>query len=166
MYKKNGFSRRFAKIYRDSAERLGTEAMFGVFDKVSKEMSVTECNAMIGVYLETAKRSNDLEHALDHIEKAFELLKSRRDRGFPMEECVYGPLLGYLIDMDMVEEFHSFKDVIAEASPVSVERLGYYEMLLWIQLEDGEKIEELCGTIGGSNGESLSTLQGKTMFSF
>uniref|UniRef100_A0A1J3EC35 Pentatricopeptide repeat-containing protein, mitochondrial n=1 Tax=Noccaea caerulescens TaxID=107243 RepID=A0A1J3EC35_NOCCA len=159
VYKKNGFSRRFAKIYRDSAERLGTEAMFGVFDKVSKEMSVTEYNAMIGVYLETAKRSNDLEHALDHIEKAFELLKSRRDRGFPMEECVYGPLLGYLIDMDMVEEFHSFKDVIAEASPVSVERLGYYEMLLWIQLGDGEKIEELCGTIGGSNGESLSTLQ-------
>ncbi|CAA7054303.1 unnamed protein product [Microthlaspi erraticum] len=159
VYKKNGFTRRFAKIYRDSAERLGTEAVFEVFDKVSKDMSLTEYNAMIGVYLETAERSNDLGHALEHIEKAFELLKSMRDRGFPVEERVYGPLLGYLIDMDMVEEFHSFKDVVAEASPVSVERLGYYEMLLWIQLGDGEKIEELCGEIGGSNGGSLSVLQ-------
>jgi hypothetical protein len=135
--------------------------MFGAFDRVAKEMSVTEYNAMIGVYLEHAEKSNDLDYALGHIEKAFELLKSMRDRGFLIEERVYGPLLGYLIGMDMVDEFHSFKDVIREASPGSVERLGYYEMLLWIHLGDGEKIEELCSTIDGDNGESLSVLQGK-----
>ncbi|KAL1196375.1 Pentatricopeptide repeat-containing protein [Cardamine amara subsp. amara] len=159
VYKKNGFSRRFAKIFRDSAQKLGTEAMFGVFDRVAKEMSVTEYNAMIGVYLEHAEKSKDLDYALEHIDKAFELLKSMRDRGFLIEERVYGPLLDYLIDMDMVEEFHSFKDVIREATPGSVERVGYYEMLLWIQLGDGEKIEELCGTIDGNDGESLSILQ-------
>nr|AAD03456.1 contains similarity to Ipomoea nil leaf protein (GB: D85101) [Arabidopsis thaliana] len=159
VYKQNGLSRRFAKIFRDSAQKLGTEAMFGAFDRVAKEMSVTEYNAMIGVYLEHAEKSNDLDYALGHIEKAFELLKSMRDRGFLIEERVYGPLLGYLIGMDMVDEFHSFKDVIREASPGSVERLGYYEMLLWIHLGDGEKIEELCSTIDGDNGESLSVLQ-------
>ncbi|XP_020876623.1 pentatricopeptide repeat-containing protein At4g04790, mitochondrial isoform X3 [Arabidopsis lyrata subsp. lyrata] len=159
VYKKNGLSRRFAKIFRDSAQKLGTEAMFGAFDRVAKEMSVTEYNAMIGVYLEHAEKSNDLDYALGHIEKAFELLKSMRDRGFLIEERVYGPILGYLIDMDMVDEFQSFKDVIREASPGSVERLGYYEMLLWIQLGDGEKIEELCDTIDGDNRESLSILQ-------
>nr|AAQ82839.1 At4g04790 [Arabidopsis thaliana]BAD94316.1 hypothetical protein [Arabidopsis thaliana] len=159
VYKQSGLSRRFAKIFRDSAQKLGTEAMFGAFDRVAKEMSVTEYNAMIGVYLEHAEKSNDLDYALGHIEKAFELLKSMRDRGFLIEERVYGPLLGYLIGMDMVDEFHSFKDVIREASPGSVERLGYYEMLLWIHLGDGEKIEELCSTIDGDNGESLSVLQ-------
>lgn len=161
VYNKNSLTRRFAKIYRDSAHKLGTEVTFGVFDRVAEEMSGREYNAMIGVNLELAERSHDLEYALDHIGKAFELLKSMRDRGFSIEERVYGPFLDYLISMDMVEEFHNFKDVIREASPPSVERLGYYEMLLWIQLGDGEKIEELCSTIDGNNGESLSILQGK-----
>ncbi|KAG2330658.1 hypothetical protein Bca52824_001838 [Brassica carinata] len=158
VYKKNGLSRRFAKIFRDSAHKLGTEATFGAFDRVAKEMSVTEYNAMIGVYFELAEKSHDLEYALDHIEKAFEVLKTMRDRGFQIEESVYGPVLEYLIDMDMVDEFHSFKDVISESSPGLVERLGYYEMLLWIQLGDGEKVEELCGDIDG-NEDSLTLLQ-------
>ncbi|XP_006286359.2 pentatricopeptide repeat-containing protein At4g04790, mitochondrial isoform X1 [Capsella rubella] len=159
VYKNNGLSRRFAKIFRDSAQKLGTEAMFGAFNRVAKEMSATEYNAMIGVYLEHAEKSNDLDYALDHIEKAFELLKSMKDRGFSIEERAYVPLLSYLIDMDMVDEFHSFKDVIRDASPGSVERLGYYEMLLWIQIGDGEKIEELCSTIDGKSEEGLSILQ-------
>lgn len=122
-------------------------------------MSVTEYNAMIGVYLELAEKSHDLEYALGHIEKAFEVLKTMRDRGFRIEESVYGPVLEYLIDMDMVDEFYGFRDVISETRDGLVERLGYYEMLLWIQLGDGEKVEELCGDIDG-NGDSLTLLQG------
>ncbi|KAJ4876421.1 Pentatricopeptide repeat-containing protein [Raphanus sativus] len=158
VYKKNGLSRRFAKIFRDSAHKLGTDATFGAFDRVAKEMSVTEYNAMIGVYLELAEKSHDLEYALGHIEKAFEVLKTMRDRGFRIEESVYGPVLEYLIDMDMVDEFYGFRDVISETRDGLVERLGYYEMLLWIQLGDGEKVEELCGDIDGS-GDSLTLLQ-------
>ncbi|CAH8381853.1 unnamed protein product [Eruca vesicaria subsp. sativa] len=158
VYKKNALSRRFAKIFRDSAHKLGTEATFGAFDRVAKEMSVTEYNAMIGVYFDLAEKSHDLEYALDHIEKVFEVLKTMRDRGFQIEESVYGPVLEYLIDMDMVDEFHSFRDVISETGDGLVERLGYYEMLLWIQLGDGKKIEELCGDIDG-NGDSLTLLQ-------
>ncbi|XP_013662012.2 pentatricopeptide repeat-containing protein At4g04790, mitochondrial isoform X2 [Brassica napus] len=158
VYKKNALSRRFAKIFRDSAHKLGTDTTFGAFDRVAKEMSVTEYNAMVGVYFELAEKSHDLEYALDHIGKAFEVLKTMRDRGFQIEESVYGPVLEYLIDMDMVDEFRSFRDVISEASPGLVERLGYYEMLLWIQLGDGEKVEELCGDIDG-NGDSLTLLQ-------
>ncbi|KAF8112124.1 hypothetical protein N665_0066s0002 [Sinapis alba] len=158
VYKKNGFSRRFAKIFRDSAHKLGTDATFGAFYRVAKEMSVTEYNAMIGVYFELAEKSHDLEYALDHIEKAFEVLKTMRDRGFWVEESVYGPVLEYLIDMDMVDEFYGFKDVISETRDGLVERLGYYEMLLWIQLGDGEKVEELCDAIDG-NGDSLTLLQ-------
>lgn len=167
VYKKNGLSRRFAKIFRDSAHKLGTDATFGAFDRVAKEMSVTEYNAMIGVYLELAEKSHDLEYALGHIEKAFEVLKTMRDRGFRIEESVYGPVLEYLIDMDMVDEFYGFRDVISETRDGLVERLGYYEMLLWIQLGDGEKVEELCGDIDGS-GDSLTLLQGKKkpLFSF
>lgn len=160
VYKKNALSRRFAKIFRDSAHKLGTDATFGAFDRVAKEMSVTEYNAMVGVYFELAEKSHDLEYALDHIGKAFEILKTMRDRGFQIEESVYGPVLEYLIDMDMVDEFRSFRDVISETSPGLVERLGYYEMLLWIQLGDGEKVEELCGAIDG-NGHCLTLLQGK-----
>ncbi|CAN6972352.1 unnamed protein product [Brassica rapa subsp. trilocularis] len=158
VYKKNALSRRFAKIFRDSARKLGTDATFGAFDRVAKEMSVTEYNAMVGVYFELAEKSHDLEYALDHIGKAFEVLKTMRDRGFQIEESVYGPVLEYLIDMDMVDEFRGFKDVISEASPGLVEKLGYYEMLLWIQLGDGEKVEELCGDIDG-NGDCLTLLQ-------
>ncbi|KAJ0264912.1 Pentatricopeptide repeat-containing protein [Hirschfeldia incana] len=155
VYKKNALSRRFEKIFRDSAHKLGTDATFGAFGRVAKEMSVTEYNAMIGVYFELAEKSHDLECALGHIEKAFEVLKTMRDRGFQIEESVYGPVLEYLIDMEMVDEFHSFRDVISDGL---VERLGYYEMLLWIQLGDEEKVEELCGGIDG-NGDSLTLLQ-------
>ncbi|CAH2071642.1 unnamed protein product [Thlaspi arvense] len=158
VYKKDALSRHFKKRFRDYAQTLGTETTFGSFDRVSREMSVTEYNAMVGVYLERAERSNDLEYALGNIEKAFEVLKSMRDRGFAIEESVYGPLLDYFIDMDMVDEFHSVKDVVTEASPCMVERLGYYEMLLWIQLGDGEKIDELCGTFD-VDGDGLTLLQ-------
>ncbi|KAL0876905.1 hypothetical protein Bca101_026610 [Brassica carinata] len=63
-----------------------------------------------GVYLELAEKCHDLDYAFDHIEKAFEVLKTMKDRGFEIEESVYGPVLEYLIDMDMdmVDEFHGF----------------------------------------------------------
>ena len=83
-----------------------------------------------------------------------------KDNGFPLEEETYGPFLAYLIDMAMVEEFFFFCDVIKDANPSSVSKLGYYEMLLWIKVDNEEKIQELCDFIVSEEGLNESSLQG------
>ncbi|XP_010538848.1 PREDICTED: pentatricopeptide repeat-containing protein At4g21880, mitochondrial isoform X2 [Tarenaya hassleriana] len=155
---KNFQSHRFKKIVRGCAQRLGNQAMFDIFDNLGRSNGPNQYNAMIEHYIENARESSDLEYALDQLGKAFELFKAMRERGFPIEEGTYGPLLSYLIDMGMVEEFEIFKDIILEANPKSSARLGYYEMLFCILANDEERIEEFCSTISDS-GESLSSLQ-------
>lgn len=147
------------KLAEGCARKLGTETMLVVLSKMGKEEGEKEYNLKIKLCIGHARRSNDAEYALDRIGEAIELLKQVRYLGFSIEEGTYGPFFKYLVDMEMVEEFHIFKDFIREASPGSLGKLVYYEMLLWIQVGDEEKIHELCNTIDDS-GISLSTLQG------
>lgn len=147
------------KLTKGSARKLGTETMLDVLSKLGKEEGEKEYNIKIKLYIELARRSNDAEYALDRIGDAIELFKHMRRLRISIGEGAYGPFFKYLVDMEMVEEFQIFKDFIVEASPRSAEKLVYYEMLLWIQVGDEEKIHQLCNTIGDS-GISLSTLQG------
>ncbi|KAL1201774.1 Pentatricopeptide repeat-containing protein [Cardamine amara subsp. amara] len=146
------------KLAKGCAWKLGTETMFDVLAKMGKEAGQKEYNTMTKVCIERARRSNDLEYALDQIGKANEFLQEMRRLGYTIEERAYGPFFKYLVDMEMVDEFQVLKDFIREASPESLEKLVYYEMLLWIQVNDEEKIHEIFNTNHGS-GISLSILQ-------
>ncbi|XP_013700112.1 pentatricopeptide repeat-containing protein At4g21880, mitochondrial-like isoform X2 [Brassica napus] len=157
-FKKNQ-SQLMKKLSKGCARKLGQETTFEVLFKMGKEAGEREYNARIQVCVENARRSNDAEYVLDQVGKAIEYLKEMRQGGFSIKEGTYGPFFRYLVDMEMVEEFQIFKEFIREASPESVERLVYYEMLLWIQVNDEEKIRELCNTVDYGGRISLSTLQ-------
>ncbi|XP_023634891.1 pentatricopeptide repeat-containing protein At4g21880, mitochondrial isoform X2 [Capsella rubella] len=147
-----------AKLAKGCLRKLGTETMVAVMNKMGKEAGEKEYNTMTKLCIARARSSNDAEYALDQIGKAIEYLKDMRQLGFAIREAAYGPFFKYLVDMEMVDEFQILKDFIKEASPESRGRLVYYEMLLWIQVGDEEKIHKLCNAVDDS-GLSLSILQ-------
>jgi hypothetical protein len=84
-----------------------------------------------------------------------------RKQGLELEEQTYRPLLMYTIDMCMVEEFQFFCHVIKEEIPSSTARLGYYEMMLWLKVNDEEMIRGLCNYIAENDGKDTSDLRGR-----
>ncbi|KAK9209571.1 hypothetical protein WN944_001938 [Citrus x changshan-huyou] len=140
----NGQTRRFSRIVKICANQLGTEATFEVFGKMGRENGVKEHNSLIGICIEKARACDDEDVAVEQICRAFQIFNSMKEKGFWLEEVTYGPLLTYFIDMGMIEEFHFFCNTINNGDSSSVPRLGYYEMLLWIKVNDEEKIRELC----------------------
>lgn len=139
-----GQTRRFSRIVKICANQLGTEATFEVFGKMGRENGVKEHNSLIGICIEKARACDDEDIAVEQICRAFQIFNSMKEKGFQLEEVTYGPLLTYFIDMGMIEEFHFFCNTINNGDSSSVPRLGYYEMLLWIKVNDEEKIRELC----------------------
>ncbi|XP_022733606.1 pentatricopeptide repeat-containing protein At4g04790, mitochondrial-like isoform X2 [Durio zibethinus] len=137
----------FNKLIKTCGDKLGTKATMEVFDKLGRETGVTEYNALIAVCLEKARTSDDEKVAFEHISEAFRTFKKMREQGFQLEEGTYGPLLMYFIDMGMVEEFFCFCEPIKDGNLSSHSRLGYYEMLLWVGVNNEEKIQELCNYI-------------------
>ncbi|KAL4273268.1 hypothetical protein GQ457_13G002560 [Hibiscus cannabinus] len=153
VYKKTQVGR-FNRLIKMCGDKLGTKATMEVFDKLGRETGLKEYNALIAVCLEKARTSNDEDDALEHMSEAFRTFKKMRERGFQVEEGTYGPFLMYFIDMGMVEEFFFFCGPIKEGNPSSVARLGYYEMLLWIGVNNEEKIQEICNSISAGDEEA------------
>ncbi|KAK8706080.1 hypothetical protein V6N13_049658 [Hibiscus sabdariffa] len=153
VYKKTQVGR-FNRLIMMCGDKLGTKATMEVFDKLGRDTGLKEYNALIAVCLEKARTSNDEDDALEHMSEAFRTFKKMRERGFQVEEGTYGPFLMYFIDMGMVEEFFFFCGPIIEGNPSSVARLGYYEMLLWIGVNNEEKIREICKSISAGDEEA------------
>ncbi|XP_042479017.1 pentatricopeptide repeat-containing protein At4g04790, mitochondrial-like isoform X2 [Macadamia integrifolia] len=148
---KNSQTRRFNRLVKMCAEKLGTDATLEVFGKLGRETGVKEYKALMEHCIQKARDSEDDEVSLHEIHKAFQLFRTMREQGFQIEENIYGPFLMYLIDMGMVEEFHFFSRIIRDENPYSISRLGYYEMLLWIRVDDESKVQELCNFVGLDN---------------
>ncbi|XP_010448978.1 PREDICTED: pentatricopeptide repeat-containing protein At4g21880, mitochondrial-like [Camelina sativa] len=146
------------KLLRRSDQKFCGETMFGWWAIMGKEVGVHEYSTLIQICRQRARRRNDVESVLGHIGKAIEYLKEMRKCGFTIEKRTYEPFLKLLVDKGMVEKFQISKDVIRDANPDALGKIGYYEMLLWIQVGDDEKVHELCSTIGDSE-TSLSILQ-------
>jgi hypothetical protein len=151
---------RFSRLITMCGQKLGTETTVQVFGKLGRETGLKEYNALIGLYIQRARTSNDEDIALEQIHKAFRIFESMREQGFQLEEETYGPFLMYLIDMGMVEEFHFFCEVIRKENTRSLSRLGYYEMLLWLGVNNEEKIRELCNYIAVDDRGDKSHLRG------
>ncbi|XVF70531.1 hypothetical protein PTKIN_Ptkin11bG0169000 [Pterospermum kingtungense] len=149
---KNTQGDRFKRLIKMCGDKLGTDATMVVFDKLGRETGLKEYNALIAICLEKARNSDDDEVALENVSEAFKAFNKMREQGFPVEEGTYGLFLLYFIDMGMVEEFFFFCGSLKEGMS-SHSRLGYYEMLLWIGVNNEEKIRELCNYIAADAGE-------------
>ncbi|EOY12570.1 Tetratricopeptide repeat-like superfamily protein, putative isoform 2 [Theobroma cacao] len=143
---------RFNRLIKMCGDKLGTKATMEVFDKLGRETGLKEYNALIELCLENARTSDDEDVALEHISEAFRTFKKMRERGFQVEEETIGPFLMYFIDRGMVEEFFFFCGPIKDGNPSLLPRLGYYEMLLWIGVNNEKKIQELCNYIAATDG--------------
>ncbi|KAF5807413.1 putative tetratricopeptide-like helical domain superfamily, pentacotripeptide-repeat region of PRORP [Helianthus annuus] len=138
-------SNRFGRLVKMCAEKLGANATLEVFRKLDRETGVKEFNFMIEHCIEKARNAVDEDAALEEFHRAYVLFEIMRERGFTIGEETYGPFLLFVIDMGMVEEFHFYCDHIKKDNPKSLQRLAYYEMLLWIKVGDEDKIQKLIG---------------------
>lgn len=156
---KNVESRRYTKLMRMCANRLGTESTIEFFGKLGRETGVKEFNSMIKLCLDKAKAFRDIDSAVEYIYRAYRLFETMKDKGLMIEKDIYGPFLLYLIDVGMFEEFEMFSAFFKEANPKS-SRIAYYEMLLCIRVQDEEKIQELCHSVEDYNEEAHYDLAG------
>lgn len=157
---KNTQGDRFKRLIKMCGDKLGTEATIAVFGNLGRETGLKEYNGLIAICLEKARNSDDDEVALEHVSEAFKTFKKMREQGFQLGEGTYGQFLLYFIDMGMVEEFFFFCGSIKEGKLSSPSRLGYYEMLLWIGVNNEEKIRELCNYIAADDGKGDFKLKG------
>lgn len=138
---------RFDRLVKMCGQKLGTDATIQVFGKLGRETGVKEFNALIGLCIAKARETRYEDVWLQEISKVYKLLMLMREQGFKLEEESYGPFLMLLIDMEMVEEFHFFCGAIRDGNLNSLSRFAYYEMLLWIRVNNEVKIQELCDFI-------------------
>ncbi|XP_020974158.1 pentatricopeptide repeat-containing protein At4g04790, mitochondrial isoform X2 [Arachis ipaensis] len=150
---------RFDRLVKMCAKRLGTEVAFDVFRQLGRETDVKEFNALIKMSIQKARTTNNEYVAIEELSKAFRLLENMKECGYKLEEETYQPLLRYAIDMGMVKEFQLFSDVVRAENPCSVSRLAYYEMLLWIRVEDEEMIRDICEYITVEDDQDTSAMR-------
>lgn len=155
---------RFQKLVEVCARILGPEATIELFGKVGREPDVKGYNTLVEMCIDKARGTDDKDIAIQELGKVFNLFKSTREQGLELQEQTYRPLLLYLIDMCMVEEFQFFCVVIEDENPSSVARLGYYEMLMWLKDNNEEKIQGICDNIAENKGEDTSDIQGRRIF--
>lgn len=155
---------RFRRIVESCGKILGTEATLELFDKVERKPGVTGYNALVKICIGKAREAENKDIAIEEMGKVFHLFELMREQGLELEEQTYGPLLMYTIDMSMVEEFQFFCQVIKDENPGSTARLGYYEMMMWLKVNDEEKIQGLCDYIAENDGEDTFDLRGTWIF--
>ncbi|KAJ6770551.1 hypothetical protein OIU79_021241 [Salix purpurea] len=149
---KNSQVYRFDRLVDTCAFKLGIDATMDIFGMLGRETGLKECNALMKMCNEQCWETNDENVAMEQISQVLELFMLMKDQGFPIEEESYGPFLMLLIDKGMVEEFYFFYGIIKDTNPSEIARLGYYDMRLYIRVNDEEKIKELCNCICTDDG--------------
>ncbi|RZC58365.1 hypothetical protein C5167_005660 [Papaver somniferum] len=142
---------RFAETVALFGDKLGADDALGIFGKTGRDTGSKENYALIKVFINSIKKSFDEDECLQNIHEADQIFKAMKENGGQIKETTYGPLLRYIVEKGMVEEFKSFSKVITEANPGASYRVGYYEMLLWIKVGNEHKIQELCDSVGVDN---------------
>ncbi|GLT83492.1 hypothetical protein SLE2022_017790 [Rubroshorea leprosula] len=146
---------RFKQLIKLCGEKLGSEATLQVFGKLGRKTGVKEYNSLIAMCVDMARTTDDEDVALVEMSKAYRIFEKMREQGYQLDEGTYGPLLMYFIERGMIEEFHFFCGSIKDGNPNSLPRLGYYEMLLWISVDNEEMIQQLCDYIAADDEENI-----------
>lgn len=85
---KNTESRRFTRLMRMCADKLGTESALEFFGRLGRDTGPKEFNALIRVCLEKARACGDIDSAVEHIFRAYRLFEMMKDRGFQIDPPV------------------------------------------------------------------------------
>lgn len=157
---KNTQGDRVNRLVKMCAQNIGADATIEVFGRLGRETGVKEYKALLETCFDKAKMCDNEEASSEHLCRAFQLFKEMKEQGFQIEERIYGPFFMHLIDKGMVEEFQYLYGVINDQNPRLDSKLGYYEMLLWIRVNNKEKIQELCNGIVAHDGEDKPELTG------
>ncbi|XP_012841723.1 PREDICTED: pentatricopeptide repeat-containing protein At4g21880, mitochondrial-like [Erythranthe guttata] len=150
---------RFGRMVNVCADKLGPDAAVEVFGKLGQETGLKEYNSLISICIKKARGTTDEDVSTEQIYRAYQIFISLREKGFKIEEETYGQFLMYLIDFGMVEEFFFFHEIIKADNSDSLPRLAYYEMLLWIRVNNEVKIQELCLSAVADDAEDKSHFQ-------
>jgi len=149
------------RLLKICAKKLGTTTTVDVFGYLGRETGVKEYNGLIKLCIKKVRETNDENVCIEEMNKIYNLFKLMRECGFQLEEQTYRPLFEYIIDMGFVQEFELFYDVIKAGNPRSISRLGYYEMLLWIRVNNEEMIRDICEYITVEENKDTSALRGR-----
>lgn len=149
---KNVESRRFLELMKKCADKLGTESTLEFFEKLGRETGVKEYNSLIKICIDKAGCCSKEEDSLVYINKVHGLFLSMIEKGMPIEEESYGPLLNYMIDKKLMQGFQMFIELFKNEIP-DCPRIGYYEMFFWIRVGDEKKIKELLDLVKVGNFE-------------
>ncbi|KAL9236357.1 hypothetical protein vseg_011038 [Gypsophila vaccaria] len=153
---KNTQKLRFDKLVSLCMVKLGSGSMFELLTKLGRGTGLKEYNAFVKGCIESARNSKDEKVQIQHTLEGYQLLQLMKERGFPIEEEIFGPFLTYLIDKRMEDQFVLLLEIIKDEDPILHPRLGYYEMLFWIEMNHEEKIQEAYDYIrGDSESDSL-----------
>ncbi|GJM90130.1 hypothetical protein PR202_ga06380 [Eleusine coracana subsp. coracana] len=71
---KNTESRRFTKLMQICAKKLGAESTLEFFGKLGRDTGVKEFNALIRACLSKARDCSDIDSAIEHIYRAYNLI--------------------------------------------------------------------------------------------
>ncbi|KAL8510528.1 hypothetical protein ACS0TY_017375 [Phlomoides rotata] len=144
---------RHDRMVKMCATKLGSDAALEIFAKLGQESGPREYNSFVKICITKARDSTDDDISLQQIAIAYQILKLARERGVGLGKETYGHILMYLIDFGMVEEFFFFHELFRDDNPESVPLLAYYEMLLWISVQNEVKIQELCLSVATDDAE-------------
>ncbi|KAK4795353.1 hypothetical protein SAY86_013347 [Trapa natans] len=136
--------RRFQQLIKTCTEKIGAEAAMTVFQKLGRETGIKEYNALINVCIQKAKDADDDDIALQEVYNAYHLLGIMKEQGLELDEPTYGPLLRYLVDAGMENGFHHVTELVNGNSENSILKFSYYEMLLYVNINDEKKLRQLC----------------------
>ncbi|KAL2943867.1 hypothetical protein RDABS01_032214 [Bienertia sinuspersici] len=149
----------FSNLFNSSTSlRLGSGSTFELLYKLGRGTGLKEYHAFIKGCIETARNSKDEKVQAEQILEAYRVLQLMKERGFPIVEDAFGPFFMYLIDMHMDEQFLILLEIVKEEDPSLHPRLGYYEMLFYIEMNNDEKVQELCQHIAVGQSEMGSLL--------
>lgn len=148
------------RLLKMCVSKLGTTATVDMFGHLGRETGLKEYNTLIKVCIKKARETSDEYVAIEEMSKAFYLFRRMRECGFQLQEQTYRPVLQYIIDMGLVQEFQLFSDVIKTDNRHSISRLGYYEMMLWIRVNNEEMIRDICEYITVEDSKDTAALRG------
>ncbi|XP_031376291.1 pentatricopeptide repeat-containing protein At4g04790, mitochondrial [Punica granatum] len=154
--------RRFQQLIKTCTRKIGAEAALTVFGKLGRETGIKEYNAFIDVCIQKARATDDDDDdvASQEIYKAYQLLSLMKERGYQLEEATYGPVLMYMIHMGMEQGFYLVTELVKGDTAYTNSKFSYYEMLLYINMEHGEKIQQLCDNAISSDEDNKHDLIG------
>lgn len=151
--------RRFGELLKVYGKRLGAEATLNLLGKLGRENGVKEYTAMIELCVKRAEENPNEEETSKQICMAFGLLDKMRECGLFPDRLSYKPLIAYVANKGMVEEFHCLVEQTREDNAdMSEEELSYYEMVLWIKEGNRDEVLALCNLVLCHSNERRSDL--------